>query len=693
MRSTPLLVALSLLVAAAVPGLAGGRRERRDRRQPVFTEPGALLEKVATGFEFTEGPAADAEGNVYFSDAPANRILVLPPVGPARVWKSPSRGANGMLFDREGRLITCNSQLAPDGRSVTRYERDGRVTVLADNYQGRRLNSPNDLALDREGRVYFTDPRYGDLKDLEQDRQAVYRIEKDGRLTRVIDDAQTPNGILISGDGKTLYLADNSPAPGGARTLVAYDLDKGRATRRAVLHDFRDGRGIDGMALDERGNIYATAGLAEKTGVYVFSPEGRLLQFIPTLETATNCTFGGADLRWLYITAGKSLYRIRTLNAGRLAYPTREQAARAGRRAEQALGSAPRVIVPATAAGGYAAFPDLTRAANGDLICVFYSGYAHVSHPKAGWEWGGRLMLTRSRDEGRTWSVPRIIMDTPHDDRDPHVSRLRDGRLMLTWFTTWNPEDRPVGETHPHGLFLSTSADDGGFWSTPQRVRLDSPRWWAASAPVRELKDGALLLGLYTADPATARAWGGVTRSLDGGRSWSVPAAIGEQARLPLDAETDVVALKDGRLLAALRSSKVNLHFAWSRDGGRSWSEPVDAGFKGHCPIFLRLRNGTLLLGHRLPNTALHWSRDDGRTWQGPVEIDSVSGAYPGLAQLDDGDVYVVYYEEGPASAIRGRRLKVTADGIRFVTRAGAPANVAAAPYSGSGTGLRRRAS
>ena len=293
----------------------------RAGEDPILS-PGARLERLVQGGEFTEGPSVDAQGNVYFSDVPKNRILVYTADGAPRVAKQPSRGANGTLRDQKGRLITCNSQLAPDGRSVTRYELDGRVTVLAERYNGRRLNSPNDLCIDQKGRIYFTDPRYGDQKGVEQDRMAVYRIDPDGKITRIIADVQVPNGIVITPDDRTLYVADNNPADGGARTLLEYRLDaKGAWKRRRVLYDFSPGRGVDGMVLDRRGNIYATAGLGEKSGVYVISPEGRLLSFIPVPEAATNCTFGGPGLRTLYITAGGSLYAIQTRMTGFLAYP------------------------------------------------------------------------------------------------------------------------------------------------------------------------------------------------------------------------------------------------------------------------------------------------------------------------------------------------------------------------------------
>ena len=283
----------------------------------------AKLEKLFEGCAFAEGPAADADGNVYFSDCPNNRILVYrPQSSQTEVWREPSGRANGMNFDAQGRLVVCCDGKDGGARAVQRYEPDGTVTTLASHYNGKKLNAPNDLCFDREGRIYFTDPRYGYKDDLEQDCMAVYRIELDGSLTRVIDDMETPNGILISADNRTLYIVDHNPEPGGARTLVAYDLDaQGNWQRRGVLHDYGTGYGGDGMALDVQGNIYLTAGEAEKAGIYIFAPDGEQLGFIPVPETPGNCTFGGPNLRILYIAASTSLYRIRLAIPGQLAYP------------------------------------------------------------------------------------------------------------------------------------------------------------------------------------------------------------------------------------------------------------------------------------------------------------------------------------------------------------------------------------
>ena len=285
----------------------------------------AVLERVSSGCTFAEGPAADAEGNVYFSDCPNDRIMLYRTDGTTVVWRQPSQRANGMNFDAQGRLVTCCAGGAtyPGGaRSVLRYEHDGSVNSLASHYADKPLNSPNDLCFDKLGRIYFTDPRYGDRSDMEQDCMAVYRIELDRTLTRVIDDMQTPNGILISADNRTLYLVDHNPDPGGARTLVAYDIDDaGSCTYRGVLHDYGSGYGGDGMVLDVAGNIYLTAGDGDAAGIYIFTPTGEQIDFIQTPEIAGNCTFGGSDLQTLYIAASPSLYRIRLAIPGLLTYP------------------------------------------------------------------------------------------------------------------------------------------------------------------------------------------------------------------------------------------------------------------------------------------------------------------------------------------------------------------------------------
>jgi dipeptidyl aminopeptidase/acylaminoacyl peptidase len=286
----------------------------------------AKLEKVATGCKFTEGPAADADGNLFFTDGPRGYVMVLRPDGKLEVWDKKSQDANGMRFDAKGRLVACCGE---DGaRAVLRYEKDGKKTVLADKYNDKRLTAPNDLTIDRQGRIWFTDPCYGRRPKDGQEKYAVYRIDAENgeplpnKVTRVIDDVDTPNGICIAPDQKTLYVADTAARKNGPHTLIAYDIAAdGTCKRRAVLHDFKERRGIDGMVLDTRGNIYATAEEGDKTGLYVFSPEGKQLGFLRTPETATNCTFGDKDLKTLYITAGGSVYKVRLNATGYLPYP------------------------------------------------------------------------------------------------------------------------------------------------------------------------------------------------------------------------------------------------------------------------------------------------------------------------------------------------------------------------------------
>jgi gluconolactonase len=289
--------------------------------EPTLLAPGATLEKVHGDLKFGEGPAWNAKGGfLLFEDGPRNRMMKLGADGKVSVFREPSGRSNGLAWDREGRLVACEGN-GDGGRRVSRTEKDGKVVTLADRFEGKKLNSPNDIAIDAKGRIYFTDPRYSHRENLELDKEGVYRIDPDGKLTRVIDSLTRPNGILVSKDGKTLYVADNA-SPGGVVTLVAFDLDKkGDAKNGRVLYDFVSGRGIDGMALDTEGRLWATAGTKEKAGVYVFQPDAArtkaaLVTVVKTPEDPTNCTFGGKDRKTLYITTTASLFKIQTAVTG-----------------------------------------------------------------------------------------------------------------------------------------------------------------------------------------------------------------------------------------------------------------------------------------------------------------------------------------------------------------------------------------
>jgi gluconolactonase len=310
------IVAWLLAAAAATDDL---------QRSPLLA-PGASWEKVAGGLGFGEGPAWHPDGYLLFEDVANNRTLKLDASDRVSVFREATGGANGLAFDRHQRLLVCEGNGSGGGRRLVRIEKDGPPSVLADRYQGKRLNSPNDLAVDRRGRIYFTDPRYSKRENLELDREAVYRVDPEGTLTRVVDSLTRPNGIQVSGDGRTLYVAENA-SPGGAVQLWAFDLDgRGEARNGRILYDFGGGRGIDGMTLDTAGRLWATAGTKEKAGIYVFVPDAKrrtakLVTLIRTAEDPTNCTFGGPGREVLYVTTTSSLYRIRTAVRGQKSPP------------------------------------------------------------------------------------------------------------------------------------------------------------------------------------------------------------------------------------------------------------------------------------------------------------------------------------------------------------------------------------
>jgi gluconolactonase len=243
------------------------------------------------------------------------------------------------MFDAQGRLVTCEGAEFGDGgrRRLTRTDmRSGSVEVLTERYEGKRYNSPNDLVIDNRGRIYFTDPRYKeDRSDLELDAEAVYRLDPDGRVHRILQQPtiQKPNGITISPDNRTLYLVDSNPAPGGNRKIWACDLSpEGVPSGPRLVYDFAPGRGGDGMRTDVEGNLWIAAGVSRPrhanettqvpAGVYVVTPQGNMLGRIPIPEdSVTNLAFGGPELKTLYIVAGKSLFSIRVNVAGHVVFP------------------------------------------------------------------------------------------------------------------------------------------------------------------------------------------------------------------------------------------------------------------------------------------------------------------------------------------------------------------------------------
>ncbi|MBI4906035.1 MAG: SMP-30/gluconolactonase/LRE family protein [Acidobacteria bacterium] len=314
-----------MMICIALLALTGcsGTQEKA----AVKVEP-ALEATPATITAFTEGPTVDPDGNVYFTEIITQRIMKFSVDGKLTVFRENSNTANGLLFDNEGRLVACegaslkgvqfggspHAAVAMKPRVTRTDMKTGKVEVLADGYEGAPFSGPNDVTMDSKGRLYFTDMTGG----------AAYRIDPDKKLTRLLakPEIQRPNGIMISPDDKTLYLVEANNQENGARMLRAYDLGAdGSVSNMRVFHNFYPGRSADGMCMDSKGNLYAVAGLHQrrgthetldtKAGVHVFAPDGKLVKFIVVPEdTVTNCTFGGPDLKTLYVTAGKGLYKF-----------------------------------------------------------------------------------------------------------------------------------------------------------------------------------------------------------------------------------------------------------------------------------------------------------------------------------------------------------------------------------------------
>jgi len=315
---------------------------------PVVT-PADAAAKPEGIVAFVEGPAWHPNGSVYFTDVENNRIMRRDVAGKMQIARTPSGRANGLYFDSERRLLACEGAGEGGNRRITRTERNGVVSVLTDRYEAKHYNAPNDLTIDTRGRIYFTDPRYGDRDGLEMFDEAakpifgVYRIDPspdsaECKVTRILSfEVACPNGIEVSAGDKYLYVVDNDNSkPEGNRKVWRFELTADGDVvpkSQTLLFDFGRGRGGDGMALDVEGRLYVAAGtnIATpmettdfKAGVYVLSPEGKLLQFIPVSEDmVTNCTFGAPDRKMLFITAGHKLWSIPVLTPGYVPYTSK----------------------------------------------------------------------------------------------------------------------------------------------------------------------------------------------------------------------------------------------------------------------------------------------------------------------------------------------------------------------------------
>lgn len=299
-----LILSVSLCNAARADGASSGKSEEFER----LVLPGAKIERVAGGFSFTEGPAWSKDGYLIFSDIPAGIIRKWEPDGKVTILNHRSGNANGLTFDAKGRLIACEH----GNRRVTRTELDGSTTVIADKYEGRRLNSPNDLVVKSDGSIYFTDPPYGVRpEDRDLSFQGVYRVVPGGKVTLLTKEMKGPNGLAFSPDEKTLYVADSSER----RHIKAFDVDAdGTLKSGRVFAAFKAGAEgpPDGMTVDTKGNVWSTG----PGGIWVFNSAGAHLGTINIPQVAANCAWGNEDGKALYVTASTAIYRIQTEAVG-----------------------------------------------------------------------------------------------------------------------------------------------------------------------------------------------------------------------------------------------------------------------------------------------------------------------------------------------------------------------------------------
>lgn len=266
------------------------------------------VEKFTGGYTFTEGPVWVKEGYLIWSDVPNDKIWKAVPGEKPVVFREASNKTNGNDYDGKGNLYHCEGGL----HRITRTDRKGTVTVVAESYQGKRFNAPNDIIVRKDGHLYFTDPAFGASQEAgrQLDFFGIYHVTPKGEVELIAKPKGRPNGIALSPNGKVLYV-DNSDE----RAVYAYDLDgKGAASNERLL--ISGIKGVpDGMAVDEKGNLYVTA-----DGVAIYSPEGKHLHTIEFAEIPRNVAFGDADLQTLYVTAYTSVYRVRMTVKGSVQY-------------------------------------------------------------------------------------------------------------------------------------------------------------------------------------------------------------------------------------------------------------------------------------------------------------------------------------------------------------------------------------
>lgn len=341
-----MLTSSTLLLGIVLSGFAP---EPRDN--PIFAadaKPELLFERSAPlNSGLTEGPATAPDGTVYFTDLPfgaAQQTMIHrydPRTGKVTLFTDKAGKANGLAFGADGSLLACEGAEG-GGRCVSKWNvRTGKKSVVADRFRGHRFNAPNDLCVDHQGRIYFTDPRYLGSEPRELEHRAVYRVDRDGSVVEITHDVEMPNGIVLSPDERTLYVGDHNagvrlkpsdpPPKRGAMRLYAFGLDANGLVHgaRRTLIDFGEQNGCDGITVDASGNIYVSCRSLAKPGVMVIDPKGNRLAFLqtgPTNQTGSvedwhgvpsNVEFGiGKDQHSLYLTIDKALYRVPTKQHG-----------------------------------------------------------------------------------------------------------------------------------------------------------------------------------------------------------------------------------------------------------------------------------------------------------------------------------------------------------------------------------------
>ncbi|MBI1312124.1 hypothetical protein GC176_12605 [bacterium] len=326
------------IVAAAACTLPSGQRafaamptNYDGLKSDDFLGSVSVLTQIEDEKVFTEGPAVDRAGDVFFTNVPVSRILKWSPrTKSLSVFRDNSNETNGLYFAPTGDLLCCEG----GANRVTRMDRrTGEISMLAEQFHGKPLAKPNDLCVDRQGRVYFSS-RSGVEDPDGENPKAVYRIDPDGSVVQMLawPEVHMPNGLVLSPDESKLYLIEAHPDADHHRDIRIFDVNAdGSLQNGRVLIDFYPGRSGDGMCIDSQGNLYVAAGLHKtrgtsetldtKPGIHVISPEGKLLAYRETpVDTVTNCAFGGADLRSLYVTCGNLLLEIRTTIPGKASY-------------------------------------------------------------------------------------------------------------------------------------------------------------------------------------------------------------------------------------------------------------------------------------------------------------------------------------------------------------------------------------